>query len=189
MGRSKRVHPGQMDGAVDPRRAAKMPATNVPCWQAALLDKLHKASPFPVTLMLLSARSGWSNATGPSMRPTMILGLPRERSMRRSSRTNCVGLVVTLEPRSCVAGTRRSWKNPPADATQPTSAICEGRRSEIPNKDGADTTVSWREPITAVTKRNHVSPISVPCQEVQKWAYNRPLRRASHGSEIAAQSI
>src|ERR1700730_2309895 len=37
MGRTSRVHPGQIAGAFEPRRAHKMPATNVPCIQATLL--------------------------------------------------------------------------------------------------------------------------------------------------------
>jgi hypothetical protein len=38
IGRTSKVQPGQMAGAAEPRLASSIPATNVPCLQAMLLN-------------------------------------------------------------------------------------------------------------------------------------------------------
>ena len=75
IGRNSSVQPGHIAGATEPRRAESMPATNVPCVHATLSARLHAPFGFPgISRMIEPARSGWSSATGPSIKATVILG-------------------------------------------------------------------------------------------------------------------
>src|SRR5215208_4107887 len=77
MGRTSNVHPGQIAGAGEPLLAHKIPATKVPCTQAALLVCEQLAPLAPGTSRIFAAvRSGLSKATGPSSRPTATSRAP-----------------------------------------------------------------------------------------------------------------
>ena len=94
-GRSQRLAPGQMAGAIEPRFAARIPATKVPCWQAALLAWTHVPQSLPgISRILASAKSGWLIEMGPSMRPIVVSGLPCMRSMSGVSLTKSNGVVM-----------------------------------------------------------------------------------------------
>src|SRR5262245_4758417 len=89
MGRTSNVHPGQIAGASEPRRATNMPATNVPCWQAALLALVHAALvAFGTSRIRALERSRCAIATGPSINPTAISGLPVVRLISARSLTS-----------------------------------------------------------------------------------------------------
>jgi hypothetical protein len=71
-----------MAGAIEPRFAARIPATKVSCWQAALLAWTHVPTSLPgISRILASDKSGWLIEMGPSMRPIVISGLLCMRSM------------------------------------------------------------------------------------------------------------
>src|SRR5262249_34175496 len=77
IGRTNKLHPGQIAGAVEPLLADSIPATNVPCLQAALLDRAQVPANFPGTSRMFSVeRSGWSILTGPSINPSLISEVP-----------------------------------------------------------------------------------------------------------------
>src|SRR5208282_616949 len=88
IGLTRRVHPGQIAGATDARLARRMPATNVPCAHAGSPASAHAADSLPGTSRMFSAaRSGLSSATGPSISPIGISGLPLVRAINRGSPT------------------------------------------------------------------------------------------------------
>ena len=95
--------PGQIARAAEPRRAHKIPATNVPCRQAALSARAQVPRSFPgISLRFWPARSGWLRNTGPSIKPTEISGRPIVLSVSGLSRTTSRG------PMACV------FTDPPA---------------------------------------------------------------------------
>src|ERR1700751_422562 len=75
--RTNKLQPGQIAGAGERLLARSIPATNVPCLQAALLGRAQVPGDSPGTSWMFSdARSGWSITTGPSINPTLISGVP-----------------------------------------------------------------------------------------------------------------
>src|ERR1700722_6993538 len=94
------VHPGQIAGATEPRRAKSIPATNVPCVHATVSAMAHAPFGFPETPLLeisstdAAARSGWFRATGPSINAIAISGMPWPRSIKAASRTRFTGPIV-----------------------------------------------------------------------------------------------
>src|SRR5215213_3224897 len=77
MGCTSSLHPGQIAGAGEPLLALKIPAVKVPWMQAALLDWVHPEPGWLAIHLTLSAtRSGWFTATGPSINPISISGVP-----------------------------------------------------------------------------------------------------------------
>ncbi len=82
IGRIRRVQSGQIAGAEELRFADKIPATKVPCRQAALLARVHVAPLFPrISWNRSPVRSGCWVRTGPSMSPILTSGLPLVRSI------------------------------------------------------------------------------------------------------------
>src|SRR5262249_22409550 len=81
MGRTTRGQSGQIAGAALPRLAASIPAMNVPCLRAVPLAysgaRLETCERIRIFSVASSARAP---ATGPSISPTMIFGLPAVRS-------------------------------------------------------------------------------------------------------------
>ena len=55
-----------------------------------------------IGLMFSLAKSGWSTATGPSMSPTTISGLPLVRSRSAVRRTKSIGVIQGSLLRTCV---------------------------------------------------------------------------------------
>src|SRR6266542_6618841 len=95
MGRTSKVQLGQMAGAREFLLAHKMPATNVPCMQAALLAWAHAPESFPGTSRIFSlTRLGWFLATGPSINPTIISARPLVRSINAASLTKSNGVMA-----------------------------------------------------------------------------------------------
>jgi hypothetical protein len=94
MGRTSRTQLGQIAGATEPLFAHRIPATKVPCMQAALLVCVHlPPNPPGISRIFAPARSGWSMATGPSINPTFISGLPLVSSINAVSLTKSKGLI------------------------------------------------------------------------------------------------
>jgi len=95
MGRTNRVQFGQIAGARELRLAQRIPATKVPCIQAALPAEEQALESFPGISRIFSlASSGWFMATGPSINPMVISDLPEDDSISGVSFTNSKGPVV-----------------------------------------------------------------------------------------------
>src|SRR5262245_35745866 len=94
IGRTSNVQSGQIAGALDPRLADRIPATKVPCAQAVLSGFAHIPFVAPDTSrILLSDKSVWFVATGPSISPITMSGLPRVRSINLGSLTSSRGSI------------------------------------------------------------------------------------------------
>ena len=94
MGRNNSVHPGQIAGATEPRRAQSIPATNVACVHAIVSARAQVPSIFPrASRMVAPARSGWSSTTGPSINATIISTRPWLSSIKAGSPTSSRGLI------------------------------------------------------------------------------------------------
>lgn len=91
-GRTRSVQSGQIAGALEPRLAHKMPATNVPCRQAALVA-CAQAAAAPGASRMLPARSECVMATGPSINPTAISDRPVESSIKEGRLTRSRGVM------------------------------------------------------------------------------------------------
>jgi hypothetical protein len=101
IGRTSNVQFGAIAGALLPRFAARIPATKVPCIQAALLGCAQEYGEVPLSTRMLSAlKSGWVTATGPSMRPITTSRLPLVRFIRGVSLTSSRAAVDTGRTRS-----------------------------------------------------------------------------------------
>src|SRR5207237_7728060 len=95
--RTSKVQFGQIAGAGESLRAHKMPATKVPCIQAALLALVQVPRIFPVTSRIFwSARSGWFVATGPSINPIMVSLIPLVISINPVSFTISKGFMMLI---------------------------------------------------------------------------------------------
>jgi hypothetical protein len=89
IGRTKSVQSGAIDGALLPRVALRIPATNVPCMQAALSALVHAPDTLALTSRIfLALSSGCGMVTGPSINPIKTSGRPLVRSMTGVRFTN-----------------------------------------------------------------------------------------------------
>jgi hypothetical protein len=96
-GRTSSTHAGQMAGAGDPRRADRIPATNVPWKHAALLASRQPAPLLPETSRMLSViRSGCPTSTGPSTRPILTSALPLPRAISADKVTRSSGFMLVV---------------------------------------------------------------------------------------------
>ena len=93
-GRISKVQSGQIAGAEEPRFAFKIPAIKVPCKQAMLSARVQVPPLFSESSRICwLASSGWSIATGPSMRPMVTSGLPLVRFINGVSATKSNGVI------------------------------------------------------------------------------------------------
>ena len=80
MGYSSKGQSGQMAGAAEFLFAHNMPAIKVPWVQAMLSDRVQAMPDFPeISWIFSAARSEWSVAIGPSIKPMGISLLPAVR--------------------------------------------------------------------------------------------------------------
>src|SRR5271157_2234419 len=87
IGRTKIVQSGHIDGAAEPLLLANIPATKVP-WEHAWLFVLVQAiGLLRISWILEVTKSGCSTATGPSISPNFISGMPEVKSIKLSSLT------------------------------------------------------------------------------------------------------
>src|ERR1700745_668885 len=98
IGRTNKEQPGQIAGAAEPLLATIIPATNVPCLQAALLDRaqLPPFAPGNSRTFWLS-KSGWPFATGPSIKPIVTSERPAARVINGESSISSKAVISVLQ--------------------------------------------------------------------------------------------
>src|SRR6516162_8736293 len=84
--RTNKLHSGQIARPAEPRLPNSIPATKVPCLQAALRDSTQTPPPPPgSSRMFCLSKSGWLLTTGPSIKPIVISGRPAVRAINGRS--------------------------------------------------------------------------------------------------------
>ena len=97
IGRISNVHPGAIAEGRSGRDAQSIPATKVPCRQAALVINEHGGFDADASCRSRApARPGCPAATGPSINPMMISSLPPVMAISGGSITCCNGSMVFM---------------------------------------------------------------------------------------------
>jgi hypothetical protein len=95
MGRTKIVQLGHIDGAAESLLPLNTPATNVPWKHAWLFAFVHATELLRISWILEVTKLGCPIATGPSINPNFISGMPEVNLVNFSSPTRQKGSIIT----------------------------------------------------------------------------------------------